>query len=480
MRSIIFFETNEIPWRLVDDYTAKFPNSTLARLVSQSQTFETICPDEVQLDPWISWTSLHRGVNDKQHGVLHLGQSLDYADSHFPPIWSLLHQSGKKVGVFGSLHSSAVPAGAVDYAFYVPDYFADEAFAHPASLLAFQQFNIAMTRRSARNVDPGLPLKESGRFVTAALRNGLTLQTIAIVLRQLAEERLNPGLRIRRRAIQGILGFDFFMGLLRRTQPEFATYYTNHVAAAMHRYWAAHFTGDWGEENPMGKDWIEKYKGELVYAMDMLDVMLGRVMNFVERNKDYGLVVASSLGQAKIDTAPSKGFTTVTDIGKFMDFVGFAREDWRERHAMVPCISVDINPERAEDVVRKLSMLEIMGAKAFEDERPLGPASFNIREGKSLHLFIYFDEEPNGVVRLGNRVAPTEEAGFGYFIHEDDVGCSAQHIREGFMAIYDPNRKGAGTGSRDRLSTLDFAPAILNHFGITPPPYMHQPPALVL
>ena len=43
----------------------------------------------------------------------------------------------------------------------------------------------------------------------------------------------------------------------------------------MHRYWAAHFTEDWGEENPMGDDWIEKYKGELLYAMGMFDLMLG-------------------------------------------------------------------------------------------------------------------------------------------------------------------------------------------------------------
>ena len=83
-------------------------------------------------------------------------------------------------------------------------------------------------------------------------------------------------------------------------------------------------------------------------------------MDFVEQNEGYGLVVTSSLGQAKIDTSPTKGFTTLTDVAKFMDFVGFSREDWHERRAMVPCVSVDINPERPEEAVRLLSTVEVM------------------------------------------------------------------------------------------------------------------------
>lgn len=481
MRSVIFFETNEIPWRVVDDYTAKFPRSVLARMLRRSQTFETICEDKIELDPWISWPTLHRGVNDKQHGIVHLGQSLDRANALFPPVWSLLRQAGRAVGVFGSLHSSAVPADACDYAFYVPDFFADETFAHPASLRPFQEFNLAMTRKSARNVDPSLPLKESTKFIAAACQNGLSPRTIAIILRQLVEERLTPSRKIRRRAIQSILGLDFFTGLLRRTKPEFATFYTNHVAAAMHRYWAAHFTEDWGEENPMGEEWIEKYNGELTHAMNVLDLMLARLMDFVEREEGYGLVITSSLGQAKVNTGPTKGFTTVTDIAKFMDFVGFSREDWQERHAMVPCISVDINPERAEEAVRLLSTLEVMGTQAFEDEREIAPLSFNLRGGKSLHLYFYFEgQEPHGEVRLGNRVVPIEEAGFGFFVHEDNVACSAHHIPEGFMAVYDPEREAGGTGARTPLSTLDIAPALLRHFGAAVPDYMRQAPALVL
>ena len=481
MKSIIFFEANEIPWRVADEYAAKFPKSALARLIDQSQTFETVCNDE-WLDPWISWSTLHRGVGDKQHGILHLGQSLEYANASFPPVWSLLHKAQKSVGVFGSLNSSPVPAGARDYAFYVPDFFAVEPFAHPAFLVAFQQFNLAMTRKSARNVDTSIPLKEALRFGAAAVMNGLTAQTVALALQQLAAERVTPHRKIRRRSLQGVIGLDFFMSLLNRAKPEFATFYTNHVAAAMHRYWAAHFKGDWGDQNPMGADWIDKYKGELTNSMDVLDLMLGRLMSFVEREKNYELVVAASIGQAKVSgdkKIETKGFTTVTDLAKFMDFIGVARTDWREANAMVPVISLEINPERAQAVIKTLSTLEVMGARAIEDERPIAPLSYNLCDGKSLHLYFRFEgQAPDGEVRVGNRAVPYKEAGFGFFIHEDNVGCSAYHIPEGFMMVYDPAKKPLGAGLRNQISTLDIAPAFLRHFGVAPPAYMRQAPAL--
>jgi hypothetical protein len=386
------------------------------------------------------------------------------------------------VGVFGSLNSSPVPADARDYAFFVPDVFAVEAFAHPAFLIAFQEFNLMMTRRSARNVDTSIPIKEALRFGTSVVRNGLTARTVAIVLQQLISERITPHRKIRRRTIQGVLGLDLFMSLLDRTKPDFATFFTNHVAASMHRYWAAHFTGDWGDNNPMGNDWILKYKDEIANAMDMLDLMLGRILSFVEREKDYGLVVAGSMGQAKLTAdqgIETKGFTTITNLAKFMDFIGLDRSDWREANAMAPAISLEINPERGQSVGEALSRLEVMGTKTVEDNHPIAPLTYHLCDGKSLHLYFRFEgQEPIGEVRLGNRVVPLVEAGFGFFVHEDNVGCSAYHVPEGMMMVYDPTRKAAHADTRTQISTLDIAPGLLRHFGVTPPSYMHQAPSL--
>src|SRR4051794_38436596 len=88
-RKIILFETNEIPFRVLDDYIEQRPESHLAKLMAASKQLPTTCEDQVELDPWISWPTLHRGVIDEEHQILHLGQTLDFADETYPPIWHL-------------------------------------------------------------------------------------------------------------------------------------------------------------------------------------------------------------------------------------------------------------------------------------------------------------------------------------------------------------------------------------------------------
>src|SRR5215813_10478468 len=106
MKKIVLFELNEVPFKVIDHFCSCRPTSTFASLLSRSIQFVTLCKDEVELDPWISWPTLHRGVNDKYHGIYHLGQVLAEADRRFPPVWRLLAESGVSTGVFGSVHSN--------------------------------------------------------------------------------------------------------------------------------------------------------------------------------------------------------------------------------------------------------------------------------------------------------------------------------------------------------------------------------------
>ena len=136
---IVFLEINEVPYRVLDYYVEKCPRSATASLMAESTQFVTFCNDEVELDPWISWPTLHRGVNDTAHGILRLGQILDNADKRYPPIWRILADHKVRVGLFGSVHSGHIPEDLTNYPFYVPDFFDDEVFAHPAHLLPFQR-----------------------------------------------------------------------------------------------------------------------------------------------------------------------------------------------------------------------------------------------------------------------------------------------------------------------------------------------------
>ncbi len=482
MKSVILFEANEVPTRLVDDHLRRRPDGAIAKIAREGRFLKTRCEDEIELDPWISWPTLHRGVKDTAHRILHLGQSLDWADETYPPIWRLLHRAGVRVGVFGSLHSSHRPDDARDYEFYVPDFFAAEAFAHPQSLLSFQKFNLLMTRRSARNIDPGVPVREAAEFGASAIGAGLSVSSVAKIGAQLVDERVNPTRKIRRRNIQGIIGADLFLSLLREHQPQFATFYTNHVAAAMHRYWGAHFQDDYGDENPMGAEWIEKYSGEVPHAMDVLDDMLTKITAYVESRRDTVLMLVSSLGQAAIQEArPTDGFTTIVDVEKLMGFLGFEPDQYSTANAMAPCISIDLDPDIVQDFEEKLQRTTLMGATPIREEREIAPLSFDIKNGRSAHLYFYFEgQRPEGEIRTGNRTASLEEAGIGFFIHEDNVACSAHHIAEGILGIYDPSSDGSKMNSDDAISTLDIAPALLKNFGAPAPAYMSAAPKLVI
>ncbi len=477
-RKIILFEANEVPYRVIDHYAENHPGSHLANLMSSAKQFHTICEDQVELDPWISWPTLHRGVIDEQHQIFHLGQSLDDANRNYPPLWELLARRGIKVGVMGSLHSSVAPADLDDYAFYVPDFFAHETFAHPPALEAFQKFNLALTRKSALNVDRGIPIKESLDFLLRYVTHEMTLATVRAAVSELTMEALKPHLRCRRRSIQPLITLDLFMHLMKSRKPAFATLYTNHVAAAMHRYWAAAFPND-VDENSMPEAWRRKFSGEIDYTMDILDAMIGRLKGFADGNDSYILLVASSMGQAAVKSRISRTFVTIADLQVFLTRLGLREGDWSQRFSMVPCISVMVDPVKAELFERRLQQLRVGDKAMIRDRREIAPMSYDRKDG-SFQLFVYF-ESYNGapMARLGEEELHFDDLGFGFGERQDDVANSARHVPNGVLLVYDPRTK-AIDHHRSEISTLDIAPAILHLFDVEQQTYMNQPDPRIL
>ena len=236
-RAIVLFELNEVPWEILDDYVAARPGSELARVLDRSHSFTSMAADRGHLSPWTTWPTLHRGVNDERHMIASFGQDRSEADRRFPPVWTLLHDAGVSAGVCAPLHSYPVPDDLGSYAFYLPDPFASEPVAHPPDLVEFQRFNLAMSRESARNVDTHIPRKDALAVVRHSRRLGIRPATYAALARQLLAERRRPAMSNRRRTYQSVLLFDIFARQLRRSRPRFSTFFTNHVASAMHRYW---------------------------------------------------------------------------------------------------------------------------------------------------------------------------------------------------------------------------------------------------
>jgi hypothetical protein len=473
-RKVILLEMNEVPFRIIDDFVERYPRSTLKKILDKSKQFDTVCEDQIELDPWISWPTLHRGVIDKDHKILHLGQSLEAADLQYPPLWDILSQKNISVGVFGSLHSSVVPKDLSKYTFYVPDFFADKVFSHPQNLESFQEFNLIMTRRSARNIDRRIPLSNTLGFLARYIYSGMSWSTLQSTFSALLSEFRTPHLKCRRRSIQPLVGLDIFLNLMRNSQPDFSTFYTNHVAAAMHRFWAAAFPDD-VHDNAMPEDWRMKYVDEIDFSMKILDQLLMRLKNFVDEKKDTVLVIASSIGQQGVRAEATKGFTTITSLNQFMLAMGLEPQDWGEKHTMVPCISVIVDPSKASAFEQKLNSITVGKNQMIKNEREIPPLSYDIKDGNSFQIYIYFEGGLSSeVVQFEGKEVSTEVLGFGFFEHQEEVSCSGRHTPFGSLIIYDPSQSVAST-ERILISTLDVAPAILQNFNLDIPPYMSQP-----
>jgi hypothetical protein len=246
-RRIVLFELNEVPWRIVDEYVADHPHAALSRILRSSRCYTTVTADRGHLSPWTTWPTLHRGVNDEQHMIGSFGQDRAQADRCFPPVWQLLHDAGVSVGICGTLHSFPAPEDISSYSFYLPDTFAADATAFPAELEAFQEFNLTMVAASSRNVDTAIPRAAALKFLRQTPKIGIRPRTFAALAQQLLAERRSPWLSTRRRSFQSIFAFDLFEKQLKTTRPAFSSFFTNHVASAMHRYWAAGHPGDYEE-----------------------------------------------------------------------------------------------------------------------------------------------------------------------------------------------------------------------------------------
>jgi hypothetical protein len=464
VRSMIVIEANEVPFRIFDAYCANHPESALSRVLGRSSQYQTHTEDKARfIMPWTTWPSMHRGVNDEAHQIFKFGQWEIPTDVQYPPIWRLLAEGGIRTGVFSSMQSAPLPSDGSKYSFYFPDMFANDAKAHPVNLEVLQEFNLAMTRENARNVSRRVNVGGALPFLAKSLSLGVKPGTFLAVARQLASEIGSPWRKTRRRALQPLIMLDVFEKLLRERRPQYSTFFTNHVAAAMHRYWAAAFPGDYANFS-LDKSWVEKYRGEIEFAMSRLDMIVARLARFVDQNSDYMLVIATSMGQAAIPASHVREFMTITDMRSFLSALNVPWQAVEERPAMVPDFGLRVVGEAADELERALGVVSIGGV----------PIKFH-RQGEFFYFSIYDERSGLDVIRVGERDVAAGAMGLGYLVHEDEVACTAQHVPQGSLITYSPHDHSSVDSARKDVSALEFAPAVLRHFGIDPPEYMRAP-----
>lgn len=464
---IILFELNEVPFRIIDNFVQWRPESCLARLLPRCRQFTTYSEDVGHLSPWKTWPTVHRGVNDAKHLINDFGQDLQDVDAEFPPIWKLLNAAGIKTGVCGSLHTYPMPSDVDRYAFYIPDTFAAGSECFPEKLSVYQEFNLQMARESARNISSKVPWQAALRFLAAAPELGLTARTAIDIGSHLVAERLAGWRKVRRRTLQVVLAFDIWMKQLRKYRPTFTTFFTNHVASSMHRYWAARFPDEY-ETFGYDDEWVRTYRNEIDYTMATFDRCLGRIVRFVDRNPDYALWVTTSMGQAATQARPIETQLFIRDFPRFMSVMGVSPADWKRMPSMLPQYNVVVE-EAARDVFRgRLGRLSIAGRPVSWREATHGFYSIDMGHPN-------LDADATGAaVNLDGSNVGYDELGLVNTEIDDKSGSSAYHIPHGSLLIYTAGPDRAPQ-PRGEVSTLEIAPSLLRFFDVDVPPYMQRP-----
>ena len=246
-RPLLLLEINEVPWRLIDRFKDDSRYVSIARFFNHSRNLTNVAVDAGELSPWITWPTFHRGMTGEEHGVKNLGQ--DPGTFRGTPIWQEFRNRGYSIGVLGSLQSwPPIAPGAGG--FYIPDTFAHDSSCIPESLEPLQRFNLQQTASNGRVISRGSPFSTKSISVIKRLPMlGIRPSTLISGAVQIIAERFDETRVSRRPIFQAILFWDVFRKLFNDAHPPaFATFFTNHVASVMHRYWRDVFPEDFGEQ----------------------------------------------------------------------------------------------------------------------------------------------------------------------------------------------------------------------------------------
>jgi hypothetical protein len=448
VKPILLLEINEVPWRLIDHFrkSGRFPH--IERFFSSSETYETVAVDDGELSPWITWPTLYRGVSKHEHGIQFLGQ--DPGTFRGTPLWEEYRKRGLPIGLCGTLQSWP-PTDPGEGGFYVPDTFAHSPECIPKYVEPFQKFNLKQVSENGRVVNSkSLISKELIDLMFSLPKLGIKPKTLLRIAHQLGGEKLHKERLSRRPAFQTILLWDVFKKLFNGEQPPaFSSFFTNHVAGVMHRYWHHVFPEDFAK--PIG-DGSREHLDTMIFALQFLDEMLSDAMDFCDSNPELTVVFASSMGQAAMVWEDRDGhFFVIKDLPGLMRFCGLGEKDFKHLLAMVPQVAVELSSE--ENLLKVQEVLAACktssGTQIFSVTRSQAILSITVLT-PSLH------EIQNGGFLFQGRHLTWEEIGIR--VHREESG-SAYHVPEGILAIYSKRQKS--NDKREKILVTEVKPLLM-------------------
>lgn len=464
---VVILEVNEIPLRVFRKFAELRPGSWLDRLMKSGLVLETLAQDvdETFLYPSQTWASLNTGAPYEAHRIHWYN---DPKPAGYPLYWKTIADKGFKVGVVGTLHSSPAAAFAEsneNVKFVIPDCFAPDTYTKPAYLEPFQSLTVKAVSANARVAEMKAPLGEAAWTVLNAGRYGIRAQTLlkgAFLTVQILRKKVN---RERLRNLQFPLSADIFLRQVRKYQPDLAVLFTNHVAANMHRYWYGLFPEDYPRE-VYDQAWRDKYKDEINHAVDLLDEYVGRLMHLAESTGRM-LVIVSSMGQhanQKLTPEFRQEHSIdyrLQDVKKFVSWLLKGSYSYQVESAMVPQYVLAFR--NAAEAERATAEMEAM-------KPSLEGIRLTLDRNEEVVTISALLDPGAAEFRIGGQARGHKELGFVRLeVDDHHSGC---HCPEGSLLVYNSRTSRA---ERPSINYLEYAPALLRHFGIERAEYMLEP-----
>ncbi len=466
-QKVIIFEINEMPLRIFRHFQKLRPGSHIDKLLGSSKVIETQALDVDQsfLYPSQTWASLNTGAPYSAHKIHWYN---DPKPDAYPLFWKTLASQGFSVGAVNTLHSSPASGYAAtndNYKFVIPDCFAGDSYTKPGYFEPFQILNLKAVKENGRAASFKAPVQEAALTVLNSPRYGIRMRTMwdgATLIGKILSKQVN---RERVRNLQFPLVGDIFMKLFRKHQPDVAIMFTNHVAANMHRYWYGLFPEDYSAAVYDDK-WIAKYRTEIVAAVDMLDNYMGEMMKLATQTGRI-LVVVSSMGQhanqkltPEYRQARAYGFR-LNDVKKFTDRLVASTFSYKVLQAMVPQYMIEFP---SADLAAKF------GAEVRDAIPGLQGVELRLDVNNTVITLSITPDAKAPEMVLRGKGYQYNDLGFARFeIDDHHSGC---HCPEGSLIIYNSQTAKANAPS---VNYLEYAPALLKHFGVTPGSYMPEP-----
>jgi hypothetical protein len=277
---LLILELNEINFEYVERYAARGFLPTFHNFLSTHGYSRTASETRYEeLEPWIQWVSAHTGLTLAEHGVFRLG---DIVKKDLPQIWDVLEARGFTVGAVSPMNASCRVRAP---AFFIPDPWTETRVVAPP---IYRRLHAAIAQAVADNSQGKL----TGRSAFDLARGGAAAAQPANYARY---ARLVAGARRRpwnRALFLDLLLADLFIGLTRRTRPDFATLFLNAGAHIQHHYMFSSAAYDGPMRNPSW--YIGAGQDPLLDVYTLYDTVLAQVLRAFP---DARIMLATGLHQ---------------------------------------------------------------------------------------------------------------------------------------------------------------------------------------